>query len=193
MPFVGNLNKGIKDEMGVLTHKGVVGGGPPGYSRGACGTATFTSALLLEAALPSELGSWEVVAAGREPSSEGSAEVRMAWYGIATLTSELLPAKLRPQSGAATLWLPSCEGSKTESHRQLLTLSRVCLKDIKEKLEPSYPSKKKQKDFGYVYASDSTSVHVQVTSEQYPQKEEGALEQRPELKIILQSPVLHHT
>ncbi|EMP23993.1 hypothetical protein UY3_18937 [Chelonia mydas] len=60
--------------VGVLTQKGVVGQeGSHGYCRGGCGTATLTSALLLAAALPSELGSWRAAAAGRGPSSEGRA------------------------------------------------------------------------------------------------------------------------
>ncbi|EMP30322.1 hypothetical protein UY3_12548 [Chelonia mydas] len=70
--------------------------------------------------LPSELGSWRAVAAGLEPTFEGratvssSAEERMAWYGIATLTSALLPAELDPQSAAVTLRPSSSEVSSTE-------------------------------------------------------------------------------
>ncbi|EMP37853.1 hypothetical protein UY3_04918 [Chelonia mydas] len=63
---------------------------------------------------------WATVAPDWEPSSEGravtssSTEERMAWYGLATLSSALLPAELGPQSAAATLWLPSSEGSSAE-------------------------------------------------------------------------------
>ncbi|EMP42389.1 Integrin alpha-1 [Chelonia mydas] len=52
---------------------------------------------------------------GQEPDSEGrattssSTEVRMAWYGIATLTFALLSAELCPWSAAANLQPPSSE------------------------------------------------------------------------------------
>ncbi|EMP36136.1 Rho GTPase-activating protein 42 [Chelonia mydas] len=57
---------------------------------------------------PSELGSWRAAAAGREPSLEGGAatsssvEIRMAWYGIGTLASVLLPAQLGPRQVYST-------------------------------------------------------------------------------------------
>ncbi|EMP27160.1 hypothetical protein UY3_15759 [Chelonia mydas] len=79
-----------RQAAGPLTRKGIVGW-LQGYCKEGCGTVTLTSALLLAAALPSEPGSWRVLAAGWEPSSEGSAEERsvcsrylcgMCWYEV---------------------------------------------------------------------------------------------------------------
>lgn len=47
----------------------------------------------------------------------------------------------------------------------------------------------KRKVSNLFFGSIPVCVPLQVTSKQYPQMEEGALESSPELKIVLQNPV----
>ncbi|EMP38871.1 Pre-mRNA-splicing factor ISY1 like protein [Chelonia mydas] len=62
-------------------------------------------------AVDDELGPQSAAATPQPPSSEGSAEIRVAWYGIATLTSSL-PSELGTWPTAAVLRMPSSEGSE---------------------------------------------------------------------------------
>ncbi|EMP25456.1 HemK methyltransferase family member 2, partial [Chelonia mydas] len=112
------------------------------------------SVLLLAVALPLELSSWRVAAAaGREPSSEGratssSAEVRMAWYGSATLTSALLQAVRCLQS-----WVPDqrsllscCPALKAAQNLSALRCQRYSLLGSMVGMKIHWPKDKEKQD-----------------------------------------------